>query len=133
MNCDQVWQQTPTWHSPWKTRPARLERPLSTLAQRRRACPIQVKAQVFETVEAIEARSAWNAIVPRKTRSQPLSTGMPSLQLQGISANLHAGDVLLLIASGTSKALRFIQNVVVDTVAQQTTVFLEAAILPDIP
>ena len=89
--------------------------------------------QVFETVEAIEARSAWNAIVPRKTRSQPLSTGMPSLQLQGISANLHAGDALLIIASGTSKALRFIQNVVVDTVAQQTTVFLEDAILTDIP
>ena len=88
---------------------------------------------MFETVEAIEARSAWNAIVPRKTRSQPLSTGMPSLQLQGISANLHAGDVLLIIASGTSKALRFIQNVVVDTVAQQTTVFLEDAILTDIP
>src|SRR5437763_1171454 len=89
--------------------------------------------QVFETVEAIEARSAWNALFPRKTRPQPLSTDMSSLLLQGISANLHAGDALLIIASGTSKALRFIQNIVVDTVAQQTTVFLEDAVLTDIP
>ena len=58
---------------------------------------------------------------------------MPSLLLQGISANLHSGDALLIIASNTSKALRFVQNVVVDTAAQRTTVFLEDAVLTDIP
>ena len=96
--------------------------------------------QVFETVEAIDARSAWNAISPRKTRPQSLSTDMPSLLLQGISANLHTGDALLIVTSDVSdaqkppaNALRFIRNVMVDTVAQQTTVFLEDSILTDIP
>ncbi len=102
--------------------------------------------QVFETVEAIEARSAWNAIFPRKTRPQPLSIDMPSLVLQGTSANLHSGDVLLIVAPGgainqsladaskpPANALRFIRNVVVDTVAQQTTVFLEDAVFTDAP
>lgn len=94
--------------------------------------------QVFETVEAIEARSTWNAISPIKTRSQPLSIAMPSLLLQGTATNLHTGDVLLIIAPGASgaqppaRALRFVRNVTVDNVAGQTTVFLEDAVLADI-
>ena len=95
--------------------------------------------QVFETVEAIEARSTWNGISPIKTRSQPLSIAMPSLLLQGTANNLHTGDVLLIVAPGASgsqpsdKALRFVRDVTVENVAQQTTVFLEDAVLADIP
>ncbi len=96
--------------------------------------------QVFETIEAIEARSAWNAMFPRKTRPQPLSTGMSSLLLQGTAANLHSGDALLIVAPDASdaqkppaKALRFVRNAVVDNVAQQTKVFLEDVVLTDIP
>ncbi len=95
--------------------------------------------QVFETIEAIEARTAWNGMSPRKTRPQPISTDMPSLLLQGTAAGLHAGDVLLIVAPDTSgaqkppaKALRFVRQVIVDNVAGQTTVLLEDAILTDV-
>src|SRR5438270_7920730 len=76
--------------------------------------------QVFETVEAIEARSAWNAMFRRKTRPQSVSTGMSSLLLQGTAANLHSGDALLIVAPDASdaqkppaKVLRFVRNAVV--------------------
>lgn len=95
--------------------------------------------QVFETIEAIEARSSWNALSPIKTRSQPISIAMPSLLLQGTATNLHTSDVLLIVALGASgaqppdRALRFVRNVSVNSVAQQTTVYLEDAVLVDIP
>ncbi len=60
------------------------------------------QAQTFETVEAIEARSAWNAIRPRLTR--PQSDGgflAGAVILQGTSTGLKAGDTLLFESSST--------------------------------
>ena len=58
------------------------------------------QAQTFETVEAIEARSAWNAMRPRLTRPQSDSTFLAgAVILQGTSTGLKAGDTLLFESS----------------------------------
>ncbi len=52
-------------------------------------------AQIFETVEAIEARPAWNAIRPRRTRPHPLQTTTRELYFQGVATQLAPGDGVL--------------------------------------
>lgn len=97
------------------------------------------KPQMFETVEGIEASSMWNAIRPRKTRSQLLSTDMPVIVFKGASTNLKAGDMLLIIAPNSDdkqppdKVMRRVRRVAVDTAPQQTTAYLEDVVLRDQP
>ena len=60
------------------------------------------QAQTFETVEAIEARSVWNAIRPRLTHPQNDGGFLASaVILQGTSTGLKAGDTLLFESSST--------------------------------
>lgn len=68
--------------------------------------------QVFETVESIEARPEWNAIAPRATQPQPLSTDMASVLAVGGSVNVNAGDQLLIVAD--SQAAKLVVNVAAD-------------------
>jgi predicted phage baseplate assembly protein len=88
------------------------------------------QAQTFETIEKIEARGVWNAIKPRLSRPQTLSTPMSTLFIKGASADLHAGDGLLIIAakadgSGTDMVFRRIRTVTADQTLQLTTVEFE--------
>ena len=88
------------------------------------------QAQTFEAIEKIEARGVWNAIKPRLTRPQTLSTDMSTLFLKGASADLHAGDGLLIVAAkadgtGIDKAFRRIKSATADQDAKRTTVELE--------
>jgi predicted phage baseplate assembly protein len=88
------------------------------------------QAQMFETVEKIEARAVWNSIKPRLTAPQTLSTDMSTIFLRGTNTDLKAGDRLLIVAaksdgSGTDKAFRRIKSVGVDQTSQRTTVELE--------
>lgn len=53
--------------------------------------------QTYETVETIEARAAWNAMRPRLTQPQEVSTGMASVLLRGIETRMRPGDVLLIV------------------------------------
>ncbi len=57
--------------------------------------------QTFETKEAFVARRAWNALKPRLHHPQMLSSTMPHAYLDGIDTHLRAGDLVLLIISGT--------------------------------
>jgi molybdopterin converting factor small subunit len=85
--------------------------------------------QLFETVEQIEARAAWNAIKPRLTAPQTLSAGMSTLWLQGADTTLKTGDVLLIVApasGGYTQALRRIASVTRDDTANRTQLALEA-------
>jgi predicted phage baseplate assembly protein len=87
-------------------------------------------AQTFETIEEIEARSAWNAIKPRLTAPQTLSTDMSTIIFKGAGADLRAGDGLLIVVAkadggGFDKAFRRVKSVSVDQTAQRTTVELE--------
>src|SRR5262249_6977551 len=42
------------------------------------------QAAIFETVEAIEARTAWNALRPRLKQPQQLSAAMGSILFEGV-------------------------------------------------
>lgn len=60
------------------------------------------QAQTFETVEAIEARAAWNAIRPRLTRPQNDGGFLAgAVILQGTSTGLKPGDTLLFESAST--------------------------------
>jgi len=50
----------------------------------------------FETVEAIEARAAWNCVGARQTQSQALGTSTKEIWLAGLEAGLKRGDRILL-------------------------------------
>jgi predicted phage baseplate assembly protein len=107
-------------------------------APRRATLPIGAKVQsvpgpgeqpqTFETIEQIDARAEWNAMKPRLTKPQLISTGMDSILLKGTATKLAKGDALLIIApdsSGTvDKKLRRVETVQEDHVKQQTAVTL---------
>lgn len=61
------------------------------------------KAQVYETIEAIEGRPQWNAMKPRLTRPQLITAGMGSVILSGTATNLQPGDTLLIVQNGKPK------------------------------
>ncbi|WP_141340282.1 putative baseplate assembly protein [Bradyrhizobium sp. USDA 3458] len=54
-------------------------------------------AQTFETVEAIEARVAWNRLVPRQTRPVSPRNGDTGIWLKGVANMLEVGDVIALV------------------------------------
>ncbi len=54
--------------------------------------------QTFETIEAIEARPAWNALMAQQTASQSLSWNMAEVWLAGTNVSLAVGEVLLIVA-----------------------------------
>jgi hypothetical protein len=86
------------------------------------------QAQVFETVEQIVGRAAWNAIRPRQTAPQALSADMTTLWLAGTDANLKPGDPLLVVApggSGMAQALRRVGAVAKDEDNKCTGLTLE--------
>lgn len=58
------------------------------------------QVHVFETVEAIEARPAWNALRPRATSPQAITEGTRTLRLAGTGTNVKAGDAMLFEADG---------------------------------
>ena len=81
--------------------------------------------QTFETIEQTDARAEWNAIKPRLTKPQPISTGMHSILLKGTATKLAKGDALLIIApdasSSVDKKLRRVETIQEDHAKQQTT------------
>ena len=89
--------------------------------------------QTFETTEAIIARPEWNAISPIATQSEQIYKESETIVLQGISTNLHAGDVLLLVGQQGSTAvhlLKRVKQVVIDTDAKKTTVVFQSTSVP---
>ncbi|BAU12714.1 hypothetical protein LEP3755_32450 [Leptolyngbya sp. NIES-3755] len=55
------------------------------------------QSQIFETSEPFIARADWNALTPRKSRSQTITPETNQLYLQGLNLQLQIGDRLLLI------------------------------------
>jgi predicted phage baseplate assembly protein len=79
------------------------------------------KTQTFETVEAIEARTFWNAIPPRPTQPIPnFSINSDPLIVAG-TPSLKNGDVVL-INDGTNSKLRTILTVAPDPSANITQI-----------
>lgn len=75
--------------------PASVQVPVGTKAQ---STPAQdEKPQIFETVEQIEARGAWNELKPKIRQFIAPALGKKTLYLKGTATNLKAGDALLII------------------------------------
>lgn len=55
--------------------------------------------QLFETVEPIDARAAFNAIHPRQTAPRDIGATTHNLWLDGIATNLTSGDTILLVGN----------------------------------
>ena len=87
------------------------------------------QAQVFETIEQIVARGAWNAIRPRQTGPQALSVSTATLWVRA-DANLKQGDTLLIVAlasGGVNQALRRVAGVERDDANNRARLLLEPA------
>ena len=82
------------------------------------------QAQTFETVEPIEARAEWNAILPRLRQPQVLSASAPSVVLQGTATNLQPGQVLLIVTGPAAAALKRIRSITIDDQSKTTSVVL---------
>jgi hypothetical protein len=59
--------------------------------------------QVFETIEEIEARAAWNALKAKASEPQLPEPGDTTLYLKGTATNLEPGDALLLVGPNREK------------------------------
>lgn len=57
------------------------------------------KPQTFETVEEVEARAEWNALLPRLTTLKYPAEGDAHVYLAGTATNLKEGDALLFTGS----------------------------------
>lgn len=84
--------------------------------------------QVYETVEIIEARVAWNSLRPRRRMPHPVVGSMGSLTLQGISTTLQQGDPVLIVADywGKDRTPNVVAKVTPDTLSNTTAVQLQS-------
>ena len=89
------------------------------------------QAQLYETIEKIEARAAWNTIKPRMTQPQSVTADSDSVMLKGTNNKLKPGDVMLIRLSGVS-TVRRILKVIIDEEAKTTKVDFvsEPSVLP---
>jgi hypothetical protein len=71
------------------------------------------QAQTFETVEKIEGHVEWNAIKPRLSQPQTISSSAPFFILAGAALNLKHGDRLLIV-DASNRSVQTIFNVTVD-------------------
>lgn len=93
------------------------------------------KAQVFETVEEVEVRPAWNGIPARAVREQELRLDTSRVRLKGGALNVRLGDGFLLVfptSDGTDFAgvFRRVQSVKVEAQGRWTDVSLTDALAP---
>jgi hypothetical protein len=85
--------------------------------------------QTFETIEAIEARPGWNAILAQLTETQTLAWNMTELWLNGTALTLVVGDAVLIVADNAGAfqgSLRRITRLEPDPTLGSTKVSLAA-------
>jgi hypothetical protein len=83
--------------------------------------------QSFETSKAILARPEWNALLPRLSTTQNLTTGIGEIYLSGTNNNLKVGDVIFVTTMVYSAAAH-IAAVEVDNTKKITHITLESAL-----
>lgn len=87
------------------------------------------QAQIFETLETVEARPAWNEIKPLLTQNQQVNSSSELLYIDGITSNCAKGDILLL--KNTGNFLKKAVEVTTDTENNATIIkFQDDAQLP---
>jgi predicted phage baseplate assembly protein len=80
------------------------------------------EAQTFETVEQIEAHVTWNAIKPRLTQPQTISTDMQIVFFKGTNNNLKLGERMLIVDDAKNFDIKVIQRITLDEKASTTRV-----------
>lgn len=78
--------------------------------------------QVFETIEEIEAKVAWNTIKPRMTQPQDILISMDCIILKGTATDLKKGDMVLIIENSVNKIAKKILKVSLDNEAKTTRI-----------
>lgn len=98
------------------------------------------KPQIFETVEEIEARVAWNAFKPRLTIPQEIAKGTTGIYLKGTANQLQPGDAILLVGDHRERwfgserwDFRILQTVTTNDDEDYTYVTWEEALGHDSP
>lgn len=104
--------------------PGMAEIPAGTRVQ---SIPPQGKLpQSFETSETINAHIEWNALRPRLSAPQNISTNTSKIYLQGTATNLKPGDRLLIDSAGAQRLARVI-NVELQSEQKRTLVSLDGS------
>ncbi|MBN2118641.1 MAG: putative baseplate assembly protein [Anaerolineales bacterium] len=85
--------------------------------------------QPFETSKTILARPEWNALLPRQTHPQQVTTTSQKLYLQGTATGLKKGDRLLIDSGGSQKLARIL-NLEVQMAQKRTLVTLDGTTPP---
>ena len=82
------------------------------------------KPQLFETVEAIEARPEWNVLRPRLTKPQTVDVEMEQALLNGIAYSFKNGDTIIIVAdeNGNSMSVNRITNINIDNDKKTTMI-----------
>ena len=98
------------------------------------------KPQTFETVESIEARPAWNVLLPKMEMMIDPVFGTTVVYLQGTATQLKAGDALLFVGTEREKDpgserwdFRHAKEVVTDVAGDRTKVTLDHGLGSVIP
>ena len=84
------------------------------------------KPQTFETVEGIDARAEWNALLPQLTQPQTINQFINSFVVMGTRTGLNPGDNIIIVtglASG-QQSNRVVLEVVPDQKSQTTLINL---------
>lgn len=86
------------------------------------------RAQMFETVEAIEAHAEWNAIVPVLSERHPIKADAETLYFAGLTTGLRKGDGLIIAPDdGSAPLFRQVGEVFTDDLLQRTEVRLQTS------
>jgi predicted phage baseplate assembly protein len=76
--------------------------------------------QTFETVESFQARAEHNAIKPRLTQPQPVSTASEQVLLRGATLSLNPGDFVLIKQGNSVPAVKPVVKVTPDDETDST-------------
>ncbi len=98
------------------------------------------KPQVFETIEAIEARAEWNAMKPRQTRLHLPADEDTHLYLQGVTTNLQEGSAMIIVglermedSENDNWEFRRVTKVETDADANRTKISFERPLGSNLP
>ena len=82
--------------------------------------------QTFETVESIDARAEWNALLPQSTKPQTITQSIDSFVVKGTRTGLNPGDNIIIVTGTGSgqQSNRVVLDVVPDQKGQTTSVAL---------
>lgn len=80
-------------------------------------------AQLFETIEPVQAQVAWNALRPRRYQPHTADLAKESVITHGVGNNIRRGDKILIVEKPTSPnspSVKTVLHVEVDQTAQTT-------------